>query len=182
MVDAAHAVLNPFSPNVYVQTDNGNTVRCCIRFVVSVVAEKTEGHVMGSEWVTGSPAVPPDEVSRAACALMQEQVYCGGFVDSNNVLLAFLMCAVAKPDVSRIRTARLSESAVCMLRDLDTLFGVRFNMRVFGGCVRVNASESYIDSENYSDFRQGKNGTEKGAQDGSKDAEDTIGEVEVGDT
>lgn len=135
LIDSVRGLFNRFSPDVYVHTDHSNNRDCGAGFGVSLIAESTEGTLLGGDWSCGRPEVNVEEVARAAGALLLEEIENGGCIDSNNVCLALLFCAVSDGGFSRIRVGKLSDCAISFLRDLETFFGVRFHIRVLGGSV-----------------------------------------------
>lgn len=135
LVDSVRGIFNRFSPDVYVHTDHGNNRDCGTGFGISLVAESTEGSLLGGDWSCARPDVGVENVANAASSLLLEEIENGGCVDSNNLCTALLFCALSDGDLSRIRIGKLTEAAIWFLRDLETFFGVRFHMRVLGGSV-----------------------------------------------
>lgn len=136
MVDAVRAPLNRFTPDVYVHTDHSNLPDGGAGYGVHLVAESTEGCLLGADWAAVDKDSKPAAVAGHAVNMLLEQVAQGGCVDAQNSCLALLMCALADSDVSRVRLGRLSDAAVVFLRDLKTFFGVVFKVRVDEGRVR----------------------------------------------
>lgn len=151
VVDAARMVLNRFSPDVYIHTDHSNEKQCGTGFALQLVAETTEGCLVGADWASSSTHSTPEHIARSAVNLLLQEVHHGGCVDSASAHIALLYCALADSDVSRVRLGKLSEANVQFLRDLRTFFGVVFKIKV----VEVEEdSESGSNSDNNSDSGQ----------------------------
>lgn len=150
MIDATRGVLNRFTPDVYVHTDHNNNTDCGVGFGLHLVAETTEGCLIGADWCSSEKQTTPEEVARAACAMLLEEISDCGCVDSNSVCLSLLYCAVADSDLSRVRIGRLSDASVQFLRDLDKFFGVVFKMKV------LTVGEISSDSEDDSSIHDGE--------------------------
>lgn len=135
MVESARAVLNRFSPDVYVHTDHNNTPDCGIGFGMHLVAESTEGCLLAADWSCSRKEPTPEMIAQAAVAMLLEEVEAGGCLDSNHTCLALLFCALSDSDLSRVTVGRLTDAAVCFLRDLEVFFGVRFNVRMLGSAI-----------------------------------------------
>ncbi|CAN8072396.1 unnamed protein product [Agarophyton chilense] len=146
MVDVVRRIFNRFTADVYIHTDHNNLEACGTGFGIQVVAETTEGCLVGADWSSSNAQNTPEQVSENACRMLLEEVNNGGCVDSNNTCLALLFCALADSDLNRIRIGRLSDAAIHFMRDLRSFFGVQFKVRIFGNAV---ADES--DSEHSED-------------------------------
>lgn len=151
MVDAVRGGLNKFTPDVYVHTDHGNAMDGGAGFGLHLVAETSEGCLLGADWcaVDKDTAAPP--VATHAVNMLLDQVAQGGCVDAHNSCLALLMCGLADSDVSRVRLGRLTDATVCFLRDLKKFFGVVFKVKV---------EEPFSDSDSDSDSAGPENGAE----------------------
>lgn len=161
MVDAVRGGLMRFTPDVYVHTDHGNAAEGGVGFGVGLVAETTEGCLLGGDWVAVDKDGRPKEVAEGAVNMLLEQVAQGGCVDVQNCCLALLMCALADSDVSRVRVGRLSDAAVVFLRDLKTFFGVVFKVAVEDEPARVegeggSGSESESSEEESDEEGEGR--------------------------
>ncbi|CDF35284.1 unnamed protein product [Chondrus crispus] len=144
MVDTTRGAMNPLLPDVYVHTDVANGKDCGVGFALQLVAETTEGCLLGADWTASSAGVTPEAVASDACNMLLEEVAAAGCVDSGHACLAALYCALADSDVSRIRVGRLSEATVQFLRDLKRFFGVVFKVKVDGDADGEGAAEGGI--------------------------------------
>lgn len=168
LVDNVRGVFNRFSPDVYVHTDHGNNRECGTGFGISLVAESTEGALLGGDWSCSRPGVSVESVAHAASSMILEEIENGGCIDSNNLCLALLFCALSDSDLSRIRVGKLTEAAVWFLRDLETLFGVRFHMRVLGGAVPEGKDDESVPSDESDESDGGADGATKAGYDVGK--------------
>jgi RNA 3'-terminal phosphate cyclase-like protein len=130
MVDGVRGVLNRFTPDVYIHTDHGNASDGGAGYGIHLVAETTEGCLLGSDWAAVDTSQTPALVAKHAVSMLLEQVAHGGCIDAQNACLAILMCALADCDVSRIRLGRLTDAMVAFMRDLKSVFGVVFKVTV----------------------------------------------------
>lgn len=130
MVDTTRGAMNSLLPDVYVHTDVANGKDCGVGFGLQLVAETTEGCLLGADWAASTADITPEGVATDACNMLLEELDSGGCVDSGHACLALLYCALADSDVSRVRVGRLSEAAVEFLRDLERFFGVVFAIKV----------------------------------------------------
>lgn len=133
MVDATRRALNGYLADVYVHTDHGNVNGCGVGFGLSLVAESSEGSLVGADWSVGKAGVEPETVARKCAKMLLEEVAGGGCVDVGCVEIGLLFCAVADCDVSRVRIGRLGEGSVRFMRDLERFFGVVFSVKVEEG-------------------------------------------------
>lgn len=156
MVDAVRRSLNRFTPDVYVHTDHGNAAEGGAGFGVGLVAETSEGCLIGGDWAAVEKEARPAAVAGGAVNMLLDQVAQGGCVDGQNACLALLMCALSDSDISRVRVGRLSDAVVVFLRDLKTFFGVVFKVTVDedagkgggeGGSGRESSSEEESEDE-----------------------------------
>lgn len=130
IVDVTRGVLNKFTPDVYVHTDHNNTRDGGVGFGLHLVAETTEGCLLGADWSGVEKDAVPEDVARDAVNMLLEEVEAAGCVDSSNTCLALLFCALADADLNTVRVGRLSEAAVQFLRDINTFFGVMFKIKM----------------------------------------------------
>lgn len=144
MIDAARKCLNRFTSDVYIHTDHGNGAECGAGFGMGLVAETTEGCLLGADWSCVDSSQSPTQVARSSVNMLLEQISQGGCIDYTNIPLALLYCALADSDISRIRVGRLSEGHVLFLRDLKKFFGVVFRLK------STNLSEELSDCESHS--------------------------------
>lgn len=151
IVDAVRAPLNRFTPDVYVHTDHSNLADGGAGFGVHLVAETTEGCLLGADWTAVDKDAKPPVVGTHAVNMLLEQVAQGGCVDAQNSCLALLMCALADSDVSRVRLGRLTDAGVVFLRDLKTFFGVVFKVNVDEARAKDAGGESGSGSDSQSE-------------------------------
>lgn len=144
MVDKVRSVLNRFTPDVYIHTDHGNSAEGGAGYGLGLVAETTEGCLLGSDWTTVDMSYTPGLIAESAINMILDQIAHGGCIDSTNAPLALLYCALADSDVTRLRLGRFTEQNIVFLRDLKMFFGVIFKLRA------VESTESSDDSD-YSD-------------------------------
>lgn len=130
MVDATRAILNRFTPDVYIHTDHNNHAECGIGFGLHLVAETTEGCLTGADWCSIESNTTPEQVARSATSMLLEEIDGGGCVDVSNACLSLLYCAMGDSDVNRVRIGRLNEGAVEFLRDIRRFLGVVFKIEV----------------------------------------------------
>lgn len=128
MVDATRGGLNRILPDVYVHTDARNDKGGGVGFGIGLVAETTEGCLMGGDWMWGGEDA--EDVAKKAVGLMLEEVSGGGCVGGAEVWLAVGICAVAEEEICRVRVGRIGEAAVEFMRDVERLLGVRFAVKV----------------------------------------------------
>lgn len=157
MIDEARGVLNNFSPDIYIHSDHNNFLNCGVGFSLQLVAESDDNvgdSMLGSDWsCCGKSNIDPERVSRVCCDMLLEEIENGGCIDSNHVCVALLFAALADSDLSRIRIGKLSDAAVTFVRDVETFFGVRFNVRLLGGSTRSDSDDE--DDEMISDNQDG---------------------------
>lgn len=167
MIEAARSMLNNFSPDVYLHADHNNAPDCGVGYGLHVVAETTEGCLLGADWSTSRATQRSEDVAEASVSMLLEEIEAGGCIDSNQACMALLFCALADGDVSRIRIGRISEAAVQFLRDLEVFFGVRFCVRVLGSALRRRHGEQSDDSsdESEEEEEEEENGDEDGVVD-----------------
>lgn len=154
MIDTTRGAMNKLLPDVYVHTDVSNGKDCGVGFGLQLVAETTEGCLIGSDWTASGASVTPEEVAKDACNMLLEEVDGGGCVDSGHVCLALLYCALADSDVSRVRVGKLSEAAVEFLRDLERFLGVVFAVKVRGGDVDEDSDDEEGEEEGKESMRE----------------------------
>lgn len=147
IIDSCRGVLNRFSPDVYIHSDHGNEKNCGNGFALHLVAETTQGCLLGADWTCANPTVTPEQTAKLATGLLLEEIEGGGCIDSNHVPLALFYAAVSDSDMSRVRVGRLTETSISFLRDLDSFLGVRFNLRVLGGAVKQTLDEEEEESD-----------------------------------
>lgn len=152
MIDVTRGLMNRFSPDVYLHTDHCNEGGCGVGVGVSLIAETTEGCLLGADWAGGGPGGEADKVAGIAGRILLEEICTGGCVDSGSVCMALLYCALADCDLSCIRVGKLSAAAVEMIRDLERFFGVMFKIEVLGDAVQGDeTSEDESESDNESE-------------------------------
>ncbi len=141
-------MLNHFLADVFITTDAGKgaTSGDSPGFGVTLVATSTSGCVYTASRCTGAargtgegaaaaaaaaaaaPPPLPEELGRAAAALLLDEIERGGCVDSRAQPLVLLLMALGPEDVSRVRLGQLSPAAVAALRLLKAFFGVTFKL------------------------------------------------------
>jgi RNA 3'-terminal phosphate cyclase-like protein len=167
MVDGVRSALNQFTPDVYLHTDHSNSPEGGAGFGVHLVAETTEGCLLGADWAAVNKNQTPMAVSKHAVSMLLEQIAHGGCIDAQNSCMALLMCALADSDVSRVRLGRLTDATVAFLRDLKVFMGVVFK-------IKVEKSLSQM-SKNHEDMvEEGDDGDENDIDDGAESDEDGV--------
>lgn len=178
MVDATRAVLNRFTPDVYIHTDHSRGSKDSETkaggYGIQLVAETTEGCLLGADWSTEDPNVTPEKVAQTALNLLCEEIASGACVDSEHSPMALLYCALADCDVARVRVGKLSDAGVAMLRDLKQFYGVVFRIRVAEG------APEYEDSPSESDGESDDDNDNEDEEDGNEQAKKTKTNVERG--
>jgi RNA 3'-terminal phosphate cyclase-like protein len=147
MVDGVRSVLNRFTPDVYVHTDHTNSVDGGAGYGIHLVAETTEGCLLGADWAAIDTSQTPGLIAKRALSMLLEQIAHGGCVDSQNACLAMLMCALADSDVNRIRIGHLTDAMVSFMRDLKSVFGVMFQVKVDDVSSDISGDEEEGDAE-----------------------------------
>eukprot|EP00184_Porphyridium_aerugineum_P000214 CAMPEP_0184696336 /NCGR_PEP_ID=MMETSP0313-20130426/3670_1 /TAXON_ID=2792 /ORGANISM="Porphyridium aerugineum, Strain SAG 1380-2" /LENGTH=177 /DNA_ID=CAMNT_0027154947 /DNA_START=113 /DNA_END=643 /DNA_ORIENTATION=+ len=128
MIDQARGILNDFTPDVYIYSDQASraTAGESPGFGLTVVAESTTHCLIGADACSSVDQKDPETCSQAAVYQLLEQIHGGGCVDASHQCIALLMMALSEPDISRIHTGMLTDSAVQLLRDLREFLGVVF--------------------------------------------------------
>ncbi|KFM57814.1 RNA 3'-terminal phosphate cyclase-like protein, partial [Stegodyphus mimosarum] len=135
MVDAAKGILLKFLPDVYIYTDHykGKNSGKSPGFGLTLVAETTAGVFYCGEAVSkpsgsGEAFIVPEDIAKQACHNLLEEIYRGGFVDSNNQSLACLFMALGTTDVSKLKTGPLSPYTIQFLRHIEDFCQLRMKL------------------------------------------------------
>ncbi|XP_022248586.1 RNA 3'-terminal phosphate cyclase-like protein [Limulus polyphemus] len=137
LVEAAKGILLQYIPDVYIYTDQhkGKQAGKSPGFGLSLVAETMNGSFLAAESASNPPGSGKgpsiaEDVGKEAAMLLLEEVYRGGYVDSNNQGLACLFMALGQTDVSKILTGPLSPYTMSFLRHMKDFLQIMFKLEV----------------------------------------------------
>ncbi|XP_054814070.1 probable RNA 3'-terminal phosphate cyclase-like protein isoform X2 [Prosopis cineraria] len=146
MIHAARGILNLLLSDVHIFTDHrvGPQAGKSPGYGISLVGETTCGvfisvdtticHARAGEICdftddNKTDLVPPEDVGRQIAFVLLEEIKLSGVVDSTHQGLLFLLCALCRQDVSKIRVGKLSQHGIQTLREIRDFLDLKFIMK-----------------------------------------------------
>ncbi|KAM7258645.1 hypothetical protein ACFE04_014386 [Oxalis oulophora] len=145
MIHAARGIFNNLLPDVYIFTDHkaGEQAGQSPGYGISLVAETTSGCCISVDTAVSRKheedmdeiedekldLTPPDEVGEKIASALLQEIEQGGVVDSTHQGLLFLLCALCPPDISKVRTGKLSPHGIKTLQEIKDFLCVQFDIK-----------------------------------------------------
>lgn len=129
MVESARAILNQFTPDIYIYTDvySGKHSGLSPGYGLALVAESTTGALFSAELCAVAASNPEDLAKQCASQLLAE-IAKGGCFDSTHQWLALLLMTLSSQDVSKTNFGKLNKFSVQYLRDINSFFNTKFKL------------------------------------------------------
>ncbi len=99
-------------------------------YALSLVSTSSTGAIHCSEALSQPGTLStPEEVALHASRSLLCEIRARGCIDRSHQAMVLLLMAAGPEDVGQVRMGSLTANAVQMLRDIQTVFGVRFTIK-----------------------------------------------------
>jgi len=128
---AARGVLNNLLPDVWIYTEHQTTKNDATQpgYGLSLVAESTTKSLISVDHCAPRRITPELFGESVACHLLHE-ISTQSYISSSLQPFTFILMALTPEDISKVRTGRLTEYSIEILRTIESYFGLTFKLKI----------------------------------------------------